>query len=40
MPADIVASVRLQVYAARVSNSENVVLEYNRGSNRLRIWRW
>jgi hypothetical protein len=40
VPSDIVASVSLQVYAARVSNSENAILEYNRGSNWLCIWQW
>jgi hypothetical protein len=35
-----VNSVRLQVYAARVSNSDNTVLQYNRDANRLDVWKW
>jgi hypothetical protein len=35
-----VTAVRLQTYAARVSNSDNKVLQYNRAADRLRTWEW
>jgi len=35
-----VNAVRLQVYAARVTSSDNTVLQYNRDANRLQKWDW
>jgi hypothetical protein len=38
--ADIVTSVRLKVYAARVRAADHTVLQYNRNADRLGVWEW
>lgn len=35
-----IASVRLKIYASRALLVENMVLQYHRGTDRLRIWNW
>ena len=35
-----VTSVRLQIYASQALFTQNMVLQYHRGTDRLRIWRW
>jgi len=36
----VTASVRLQIYAAKAKSYEHGVLQYHRGTDRLRIWEW
>jgi hypothetical protein len=39
--ADPVAiHIRMQMYISQAKNSENAVLQYNRGTDRLRPWEW
>jgi hypothetical protein len=40
MAANIVTSVRLNVYAARVRVADHTVLQYNRDTDRLGVWEW
>jgi hypothetical protein len=40
MATDIVASVRLKVYAARAKATDHTVLQYNRNINQLQVWEW
>jgi hypothetical protein len=32
--------LRLQLYVEKVMSSRNMVLQYNRAADRLRIWEW
>jgi hypothetical protein len=37
---DLVRATQLQLYITRVKNSGNIVLQYNRNTGRLRMWKW
>jgi hypothetical protein len=38
--ANVVTSVRLNVYAARAKATDHTVLQYNRNTDQLRAWEW
>jgi hypothetical protein len=33
-------AVRMQVLAERVTKSSNAIFQYNRDTNKLRLWKW